>query len=210
MYIPKHYNEENWEQQKLIIQQYPLGTVITTGEDGKIIANHIPFFLHVDENGKKFLQAHIARKNHQVPSLTENDNVLVIFQSPDTYISPSYYPSKQETHKFVPTWDFASIHIYGKSKIINDTEFVKTQLENFTNQNESKRELPWKVSDAPEKYVNLLAKAITGLEIEVDSIEGKFKFEQKMARQDIDGVVDGLAKDNLPILSKFVEEANKV
>lgn len=209
MYIPKHFVVDEWEQQKLLIQQYPLGTVITTDEDGKIIANHIPFYLHIDEDGKKYLHAHVARKNHQVPSLTANDNVMVIFQSPNTYISPSYYPGKEDTHKFVPTWDFGSIHIYGKSRIVNEPEFVRTQLENFTNQNESKRELPWKLADAPANYVNLLAKAITGLEIEIDSIEAKFKLEQNMPKKEVDGVVEGLSKDNVPIMSKFIEEVNK-
>lgn len=209
MYIPNHYNEENWDQQERLIKTYPLGTIISNSEDGKIIANHIPFYLYIDETtGDKYLHAHIAKKNHQVPSLTANDEILIIFQSHDSYISPSYYPTKQETHKFVPTWDFASIHIYGKSKIINDTEFVRTQLENFTNQNESKRAEPWKLTDAPENYVNLMMKSITGLEIKINSIECKYKFEQKMPRREIDGVINGLAEDNIHEVSQFVKEVN--
>jgi transcriptional regulator len=208
MYIPKNYLENEWEQQEAIIKAYPLATVVTTGDDGQIIANHIPFFLHVDSKGRKFLQAHFAKVNPQAPSLKRGEEILVIFQSHDSYISPSYYPGKQETHKFVPTWDFAAVHIYGKSRVIDDGEWVRQQLDNFTNQNELTRDDPWTVSQAPERYVALMQKAIYGLEIEIDRIEGKFKFEQKMAPQDVKGVADGLAKDGIIAVSKFVTDSN--
>lgn len=208
MYIPAHYKEDKWEQKKLLIVHNPLGTVVTT-DNGKIIANHIPFFLHEDkETGKVYLQAHMAKKNHQLPSLKENDSVLVIFQSPDSYITPSYYPEKEKTHKFVPTWDFASLHVYGKLRVVDDFDFVRQQLVNFTNQNEETRETPWKVSDAPEGYLKIMQKAITGLEIEVGETECKYKFEQKMSRENIEGVVQGLAEDGINHVSGMVKAAN--
>ncbi|CUM67317.1 uncharacterized protein PRCAT00005010001 [Priceomyces carsonii] len=210
MYIPNHYNEEEWDLKEQIIKKYPLGTLITSSKDGGIIANHIPFFLFQDESsGKYFLQAHIARKNHQIPSLKSEDNALVVFQSHDSYISPSYYATKQETHKVVPTWDFASVHVYGKPEIVDDAQFVRRQLENFTNQQEKKRAVPWAVDEAPEKYLNILQKSIIGLQIEIERTECKYKFEQKMKREDIDGVIEGLAKDNLPEVSEFVKSSNK-
>lgn len=209
MYIPTHYNKDSWEFKERLIKEYPLATVITTDENGKIIANHFPFFFYEDpETKKKYLHAHVAKKNHQVPSLTSNGSVLVIFQSHDSYISPSYYPGKQETHKFVPTWDFASLHVYGKLRIIDDFDFVRTQLENFTNQNEEKRKEPWKVTDAPENYLKAMQKAITGLEIEILDTECKYKFEQKMGQKEIDGVAEGLAADGVAEVSAFVKEVN--
>lgn len=208
MYIPNHYNEESWDEQESLIKTYPLATVITSGEDG-IIANHIPFFLRVDkETNKKYLQGHMAKANHQLPSLKAGDEVLVIFQSTDSYISPSYYPTKHDTHKVVPTWDFASVHCYGVSKVIDDAQWVRTQLDNFTSQQEKSRSNPWKVSDAPENYVKTMQKVITGLEIEITSVKCKRKFEQKMKRQDVDGVIDGLSKDNKLEMSKLVQVAN--
>lgn len=187
-----------------------MATVITTDNNGKLIANHFPVYLYEDEEtGKKYLHAHVAKKNHQIPSLTANDHVLVIFQSPDSYISPSYYPEKKKTHKFVPTWDFASLHIYGKLRIVDDFDFVRTQLERFSNQQELKRDQPWKLSDAPENYLKLLQKAITGLEIEICETECKYKFEQKMSRENIDGVVDGLADDGLGAVSGYVKLSNE-
>ncbi|CAK7901727.1 hypothetical protein CAAN1_34S00210 [[Candida] anglica] len=208
MYIPKKYLEEDWEFQEKIIKEYPLATVITTGPEG-IQANHIPFFLHIDEStGKKYLHAHAAKKNPQIPALTEGKEVLIIFKSTDSYIAPEYYPGKQIDHKRVPTWDFAAVHIYGKSKIIDDAQWVRKQLDNFTHQNEKSRENPWKVSDAPEKYVTLLQKAICGVEIEIERIECKYKFEQKEIKQDIDGVTEGLAKDGIHEMSKLVKDTN--
>ncbi|RLV92799.1 Uncharacterized protein JA1_002924 [Spathaspora sp. JA1] len=210
MYIPKAYLEEDWEQVEYLIKKYPLGTVITTQQDGTIIANHIPFFFKQDkETGKKYLIAHMAKANQQLPTLVSSDNVLVIFQSHDTYITPNYYPGKQETHKYVPTWDFASAHIYGKSRIVDDSDFVRDQITHLTNQQENGKPDAWKVSDAPEGYLKVMQKAITGLEIEIVSTECKYKFEQKMKRTDIDGVIEGLGQDGLADVKGLTVEANK-
>lgn len=207
MYIPNHYNESDWEFQKAIIKEYPLATLITVSEEGIPIANHIPFNL-IEKDGKKILQAHLAKVNHQLPSFKDNTNVLVVFQSDNSYIPPSYYKTKEETHKVVPTWDFASVQCYGKSTLIDDYQFIRNQHESLTNEQEAGREKPWTVDEAPEKYYKLLQKAIIGLEIEIDKIEGKFKFEQKMKQADIDGVVNGLADDKLSRVSQFVKETN--
>lgn len=209
MYIPQKFNVAEWQQQEHLIKSYPLATVITVGEDGIPIANHFPFYLHEDhETGKKFLHAHVAKKNHQIPSLKENDKVLVIFQSPSTYILPSYYPEKERTHKFVPTWDFATLHITGKLRIIDDFDFVRAQLNHFTDQNEAVREKQWKVDDAPENYLKIMQKAITGLEIEILDMKCKYKFEQKESRENVDGVINGLAADGKEVMSDYVKASN--
>lgn len=209
MYIPKKYNEDSWEAKKLLIQKYPLATVVTVDGEGEIIANHFPFFLVEDPvSGKKYLHAHVAKANHQVPSLRDNKKVLVIFQSPNSYISPSYYPEKHVTHKFVPTWDFAALHLKGSLKIIDDYDFVREQLNNLTDQQEAPRLCPWKVSDAPERYTNLLQKAITGLQIEIDESLCKFKFEQGMSAENVEGTIDGLAQDGVHAVSQLVAACN--
>lgn len=209
MYIPKHYNEESWDKKKQLIHDYPLATVVTVDTDGTPIANHFPFFLYEDkESGRKFLHAHVAKKNHQLPSLENNEKVLVIFKSDDSYISPSYYPEKERTHKFVPTWDFAALHIKGKLRVIDDFDFVRLQLNHFTDQQEAARECPWKVDDAPENYTRLMQKAITGLEIEITESACKFKFEQKMSEENIEGTIKGLACDGRHQVSNFVKECN--
>lgn len=210
MYIPKAYLEEEWPQIEYLIKNFPLATVITTSPEGEMIANHLPFYLKVDpETGAKHLHAHMAKVNHQIPSLKESDNVLVIFQSSSSYITPSYYATKKETEKVVPTWDFASVHIYGKSKIIDDFDFVRLQITNLTDQEEKTREKPWKITDAPENYTRLKQKAIVGLQIEIGRTECKFKFEQGLKKSDVDGVIDGLASDELHGLSKLVVDSNQ-
>lgn len=210
MYIPQKYLQEDWKIQEELIRSHPLGTIVTSGEEG-LIANHIPFYLHIDEEtGQKYLQAHIAKVNPQLPALKREEEVMVIFKSPDSYITPSYYATKKETHKVVPTWDFACVHLYGKSTVIDDAQWVRKQLEHFTNQQEKRREEPWMVDEAPENYLKILQKAICGLEIEIDRIECKFKFEQKMKKEDIEGVVEGLALDDRPEVSKLVKQCNAI
>lgn len=208
MYIPTKYEEKDWEQVEYLIEKYPLGTVITHSEEG-IIVSHLPFYLKTDEStGRKYLEAHIARKNHQLPVLQANSPVCVVFQSVSTYISPSYYPSKKETHKFVPTWDFAASHIYGTPTVTNDYDFVRNQVNTLTDINEASRDDKWKVSDAPENYTNLLQKGISGLSIEIERWECKYKFDQEMKEQDIQGVICGLNQDGKKDVADFVQPAS--
>ncbi|ODQ44180.1 hypothetical protein PICMEDRAFT_74790 [Pichia membranifaciens NRRL Y-2026] len=209
MYIPAKYLEKDWAVQEELIRSNPLGTIITYGEDG-LVANHIPFFLSVDEEtGVKYLQAHVAKVNPQLPALKkEGTEILVIFKASDSYITPSYYATKEETHKVVPTWDFGAVHCYGKVRVIDDGEWVRKQLDHLTGQQEKNRTKSWAVDEAPKSYVDLLQKSICGIEIKITRIESKFKYEQKMKRQDIDGVIKGLALDNKHEVSKLVDKCN--
>lgn len=209
MYIPNQYRETEWAPQAEVIQKYPLATVIThTNEDG-LIANHIPFYLHVDETtGKKYLHAHVAKANPQIPSWKASDQVLVVFKTDDSYITPSYYQTKKETHKVVPTWDFGSVHVYGKATVFDDKEWVRAQLDALTGQEEASNESQWTVDEAPKPYTDTLQKAICGLQIEIVRTECKFKFEQKMKDSDIDGVICGLAKDGKDTVSDLVKKCN--
>lgn len=209
MYIPKKYEETSWEKVKQIIQENPLGTIITIGDDGKMMANHFAFYLHEDaETGERLLQTHFAKKNPQAPLLKENDNVMVIFQSLNAYVSPSFYPEKKRTEKFAPTWDFASVHIHGKLRVFDDKQIVRAQLDKFTHQMEKDKEHPWKISDAHPPFVAALQKAIFGLEITIDRIESKFKFEQGMSMENIDGVIQCLAENGNKEVSDMMSEAN--
>lgn len=209
MYIPDKYLEQDWSTQEELIKKYPLATVITNGKDG-LVANHIPFVLKIDpETGVKYLHAHIAKMNHQIPSFKESDEVLVIFKSDDSYISPSYYPTKQETHKVVPTWDFAAVHVYGTALVIEDSQWVRSQLDDLSEQQE--RDMTqWTVDEAPPKYIELMQKVICGLKIEIKRTECKMKFEQKMKEQDVKGVVCGLARDGKQAVSDMVAKCNHI
>lgn len=201
MYIPKKYAEDDWDQAQALIKHYPLATVVSSD----LQANHFPFHLE-HRDGKDYLIAHIARANPQRPQLESGEPVLVIFKSADSYITPLYYPSKKETHKVVPTWCFGAVHIKGIPKVIDLEEFLSHALESLTNQEEHDRQVPWKVSDAPESYTKIMKKAIIGLEIEISSWEAKFKFDQDRRPADVEGVVEGLKQDDKQPMLELVQQ----
>ncbi|CAN3369417.1 hypothetical protein DICA3_F25114 [Diutina catenulata] len=192
MYIPKAYDEGDWQQVQFLIEKYPLATVVT--ED--LQANHFTF--HLEQRGDEHvLIAHIAKANPQRAMLASGKPVLVVFQSHDSYISPSWYEeTKPDTHKTVPTWCFAAAHIQGVPKVVDSEDFLDHALEALTTQEEGHRETPWKVSDAPERYTAIMKKAIIGLEIVVGEWQCKYKMDQNQKERDVKGVVRGLVRDD--------------
>ena len=120
--------------------------------------------------------------------------VLVIFRGPDGYISPNWYPSKQETHREVPTWNYAVVHVHGRLRVIDDATWLRQLLERLTDRHEAGLPVPWHVSDAPEDHIEKMLRAISGLEISIDRIEGKFKLNQNHPAANRAGVVAGLGK----------------
>lgn len=216
MFIPKHYAEDDIEIQKELIKKVGLGVVVTTSEDGEFNANHYPFVVTEKADGKLYLQAHFHIKNEQGKDLNAyaeaSKNVLVVFQGPNDYVSPSWYATKAETHKVAPTWLYATVHAYGKPRVIKDADELQAILEKLTNQFESLRKVPWSVSEAPEAYINLLKKSIYGLEIEVTKMVGKFKMNQPSPAKDVKGTIAGFKERDDPASQAFgalVEESNE-
>lgn len=216
MYIPKHFAVTDLDKQVEIIKNYPLGILFSSTPsskglmgfwkgakderpDSELCATHIPFYFVQSSEGKHKLIAHLAAQNHKVEQLENVSNCLVTFQSADSYISPSWYPLKPKTHKYVPTWDFAAVHVYGTPKIIReDKEWLLNMLNLLTDQEEEKRpsgekyEGKWKVSDAPDAYLDVMMKNIVGLEIDITHMESKFKFDQNKSKIDVEGVIKNL------------------
>lgn len=179
-----------------------------TLDNGEINANHLPFYLR----DAKTLCAHISKGNPLWKSITEARNILVIFQGAHHYISPNWYPSKQEHHKEVPTWNYSVVHAYGNLNIIKDADWIRQHLEELTHQNERIEEKPWKISDAPEKYIAQQIKGIIGIEIEITKLLGKCKAGQNKKQPEICGMVDALeninstnAKEMSKIIKTFVD-----
>lgn len=207
MYIPKHFEVNDLEKQLEIINQFPLGALIYV-EKGIFGAptytiTHMPFIVRHDEyTGKKYLVGHLAKENEQVPILKATKyQCLVAFKSTDSYVSPSWYPTKHENHKSVPTWDFAAVNVYGVPKIIEDKEWLMTLLNNLTDQEEDKRpegeeyQSKWKLSHAPDSYIDIMLKNIVGIEIEIEKTEAKFKFNQNRKPVDANGLIDNYKKE---------------
>lgn len=187
MYAPAPFREERLPVLHEFIRDHGFASLITSGPDG-IQASHVPLIL--DQSGA--LWGHLARANPQWRDLTAADEVLAIFQGPQAYISPSWYPAKQEHGRVVPTWDYLAVHAYGRPRVFEDAASLRSLLETLTDQHESKRPEPWKVSDAPAEYIEAAARAIVGFELTVTRIEGVWKMSQNRSRADQAGTVAGL------------------
>jgi len=185
MYLPMHFKETRSERLHALMREYPFATVITQGEGG-IVANHLPLEL----SGEAQLHGHVARGNEL--SRMDGAEVLVIFRGPEGYVSPNWYPSKRETHREVPTWNYAVVHVHGRLRVTDDAEWLRGLLERLTDRHEAGQPEPWQVSDAPEDHVQKMLRAIVGLEIVIDRIEGKFKLSQNHPAANRAGVIAGL------------------
>jgi transcriptional regulator len=190
MYQPPHFREDRLEVQHALIRAHSLGLLITAGRSG-LEANPIPFLIDA-ERALGTLRAHLARANPQLHDLAEVEECLVVFQGPQLYISPSLYPTKHETGKVVPTWNYITVHAWGRPRVVDDAGWIRRQVDDLTTHKESARTAPWKVSDAPEPFVAAQIKGIVGLEIPIARIEGKWKVSQNRVPVDQAGVAAGL------------------
>lgn len=195
MYNPKMFREERLSVLHALIREHPLATLITHGEHG-IQANLIPFVLVEGvERDPAILRAHLARANSQLNDLRAGAEALVIFQGPEAYITPSWYASKAEHGKVVPTWNYAMVQARGTPRVMDDPEWVRDQIDLLTTAQEQARPEPWAVADAPEPFIAAQLHAIVGVEIPISHIEGKWKVSQNRSEADQAGVRAGLANE---------------
>jgi transcriptional regulator len=197
MYLPKHFEETRVEVLHGLIRAYPFGTLVTLTAGG-LDANHIPFEVHPDPRPFGTLRGHVARGNPVWREISPGAEALVIFQGPDTYISPSWYPTERETGKVVPTWNYAVVHAHGVPRFIDDRAWLRAFVEQLTDRHEARRREPWKVTDAPADYIDKQVGAIIGLEIPITRLIGKWKVSPNRPPHDRAGVVEGLIRDAQP------------
>jgi transcriptional regulator len=186
MYIPHHFNQSDTEVLQQLIVQHPFGALVTHGKNG-LDANHVPFELVTDRGHLGTLQAHVARANSVWRDVSDNDEVLVIFNAGDAYISPTWYPSKHEHHRQVPTWNYVVIHARGRIHIYDDKKFVRGVVARLTRSHEAQEPKPWKMGDAPSDYLEEQLDGIVGLEVEITQLVGKRKLGQHKDARDIRG-----------------------
>ena len=205
-----HFREDRLEVQHGLIRAHPLGLLITSGPGG-LLANPIPFLVYADTSKCGALRAHLARGNPQWQELAAVEQCLVVFQGPQEYISPSWYPTKRETAKVVPTWNYVTVHAWGRPQVIDDAAWLRRQLDDLTLLKEGVRPAPWKVDDAPAPYVASQMKGIIGVEIPIDRIEGKWKVSQNRPEVDRAGVVAGLrgGGEQAEVMASLVAERGK-
>ncbi|NGT15841.1 FMN-binding negative transcriptional regulator [Achromobacter insolitus] len=191
MYLPSAFREDSLEVQHDFIRAHPLGVLMTSG-DGGLMANHIPCLLY-PEGPHGVLRSHVARANPQLADLATGRECLIVFHGPQAYVTPSWYPTKAETHKVVPTWNFVAVHVWGSPVIQDDPAWLRAQLDALTDSQEKARTQPWRVDEAPADFIAAQMRAIVGVEIPVSRIEGKWKVSQNRTLADRRGVAEGLA-----------------
>lgn len=191
MYQPSLFAESRPEELHRIIRAYPLGMLVTHSARG-LEANHLPFVLDEGRGPNGILLAHVARANTIWREVGANDAVLVVFRGAQGYISPSWYPSKHETHRHVPTWNYEVVHAHGHIRIHDDERFVRGMVARLTREHEAGESNPWKMSDAPEDYLAEELHHIVGIEIEITRLEGKRKLSQNRDARDFQGAVNSL------------------
>jgi len=192
VYIPEHFRETRIEVLREFIGQHALGTLVAVTAEG-ISANHIPMqLLPASDAGLGVLRGHIARANSLWRLLPAESAVLAIFIGPDHYVSPSWYPSKREHGKAVPTWNYATVHVTGSIRFIEDAAWLYQLVESLTDEHEQGHVDRWRITDAPPDYVAGMVRAIVGFEIQVSAIEGKFKASQNRSAADRAGVAGAL------------------
>src|SRR5262245_21442523 len=194
MYVPRHFAETRVEVLHDLIRRYPLGALVVTTPDGPE-ASHIPFEIDLQPAPFGTLRCHLARANPLWQHIAAERPVLVVFQGEQGYVSPSWYAAKQEHGKVVPTWDYVAVHANGVVNVVHDAAWLRRMVEDLTNRHEHGRADPWKVSDAPDEYVEKLLGAIVGMEIPVTKLIGKWKMSQNRSVADRQGVIAGLERD---------------
>lgn len=192
MYIPPHFDESRVEVLHALMNAQPLAAVITLGAGG-LEANHVPLHLFPDEGERGVLRGHVARQNGMWRTGGAAVEALAIFQGPASYVSPSWYPTKREHGKVVPTWNYVVVHAHGRLHVHDDPQWVHRQASALTDRQEARFTHPWAVSDAPEDYVAKMLQAIVGIEIVIERLVGKWKVSQNQPAANRLGVVQGLA-----------------
>jgi len=197
MYTLACFAEKETEVLHAFLRQQPFATLVTCGAEGPE-ATHVPIAFHPETGAQGVLRCHLARANPQWKTVQSAMPVLAIFQGTNHYITPSWYPTKQEHGKVVPTWNYVAVHVRGRGRLFEDQSELIEHLRTLTNRNEEVFPQPWSIEDAPRNYIESLTQAIIGIEITIDTIEGKCKASQNQPEANQAGVVTGLRGINSP------------
>ncbi len=191
MYVPSQFKEDRPEVIAEAIRRAGLATLVTLGADG-LVASHAPMLLDPEPAPHGTLLGHLARANPQWRDAVGGVQALAVFAGPEAYITPSWYPSKREHGRVVPTWNYIAVHAYGDLSFFDDHERLHDVVRRLTARHEAPRASPWAVSDAPERFVELMLKGIIGFRLPIARLDAKWKMGQNRDAADRAGVVSGL------------------
>ena len=191
MYLPTAFEESRPEELREIIARYPLGLLVTHGPSG-LDANHVVFQFDANQGQYGTLHTHVARASSVWQELTDGPEVLAIFRGPDGYLSPNWYPSKAETHRVVPTWNYVAVHAYGRAVVRDDPKYLRGVVGRLTKSHEATQPAPWSMGDSPSEFIEDLLNKIVAIDIGVTRLVGKAKLSQNRDLRDVHGAIDGL------------------
>jgi len=192
MYLPDHFAETRLPEIHRLVHEHPLGMLVAATPGGGLDANHVPFELEPAQGPHGTLQAHVARANPLATELAGGADVLVVFRGVQGYVSPNWYPTKHETHRHVPTWNYEAVHAHGRLRLVDDERFLRGLLARLTRRHEAAEPVPWRMGQAPADYLERMLGMVVGIEVEVTRWEAKRKLSQNREARDFDGAVQAL------------------
>jgi transcriptional regulator len=194
MYLPKYHALNDIASMQSHMEQHALGAWVCTA-DNRLIANHIPFVLDRQHGTHGRLLGHVSRANPVWRALADGAPSVVMFMGPNAYITPAWYPSKHKHGQVVPTWNYVTVHAHGVARAVEEPHWILDMLNRLTDAQESGRGNRWQVSDAPADYVEKKLRAIVGIELPIDHLEGRLKVSQDEELEDRLGTVSGLMQE---------------
>ncbi len=212
MYIPDAFREDRVEVLQDSMRAIGAATVVGVSPNG-LLATHVPIEIISDSSPWGRLRFHLARANPHVSAMREGGELLFIFQGPQGYVTPSWYPSKQEHGRVLPTWNYVMIHAYGSPEAFEGPKRLRPHLDALSGSFEAQFDAPWRIDDAPADFIDGMCNGIVGFEVVVDRLEGKWKLSQNRPSKDLEGVVLGLREvgdEASQKLADLVENAGNV
>lgn len=191
MYRPTAFVEDDLSRLHTLVQAHPLGLLLAPADGGPDV-HPIPWALLPTDDGQGLLQGHVARGNPVWQRLVDGQEVSVVFQGPDGYISPNWYPSKAEHGRHVPTWNYTLAQAWGPWRVRDTPDAAREVVQRLTAHHEASQPHPWQLDDAPPDFINALLRAIVCVEIPVRRWKGKWKLSQNRSAGDFAGVLAGL------------------
>jgi len=193
MYLPELFHVTDRDKLHALMQGRPFATLVSAGPSG-LLGTHLPTVLKPDDCALGSIECHVARANAHWKDFADGVEALMIFHGAEAYIRPSWYPSKAKHGKVVPTWNYATVHAYGRARTIEDRAWLARHVSELTDQQERGEHAPWATSDAPPDFIATMLKGIVGIRFEIARLEGKWKMSQNRDVQDRAGVVSGLGR----------------
>lgn len=204
IHVPKQFAPPSGAAMRALIDAHPLAVFMTAG--GALDASHVPFVWGGCLKGRLLLRGHLARANPQATALEESGGeALAVFTGPHAYVSPSYYASKKLAGKVVPTWNYATVHVHGIARIVEEAAWLDAMLDGLTQRMEAGRPEPWQTADAPPEFHEAMRRGIVGVELEVTRLEGKWKMSQDKSEADRSSTAAGLRADGQAAVADLID-----